>query len=125
MNDETDITISANLGGKVDSNEEETSHDFRSNEIESPLAEKITEFVKGLKDSSASHNRKEWDAYDIANQAFDAMQSTIARQKLAAYPPDYFIEISRSACGTLEFDLACEMIEIGYKKTQESLAGIV
>ncbi len=57
--------------------------------------------------------------YDIANQAFDAMQSTIARQKLAAYPPDYTIEIARNACGTLEFDRADEMIALGYRKAKE------
>ena len=52
------------------------------------------------------------------------MQSTIARQKLAAYPADYFIEIARNACGTLEFDLASEMIELGYKKAQKSFGKI-
>jgi NTE family protein len=41
------------------------------------------------------------------------MQSTIARQKLAAYPPDILLEIPRNACGTLEFDRAEEMIELG------------
>jgi len=71
-----------------------------------------------------NHISKEWGAYDIANQAFDAMQSTIARQKLAAYPADYCIEIARNACGTLEFDLASEMIELGYKKAQESLGQV-
>ncbi len=59
--------------------------------------------------------------YDIANQAFDAMQSTIARQKLASYPPDHIIEIARNACGTLEFDRASEMIALGYKRAQESM----
>ena len=53
------------------------------------------------------------------------MQSTIARQKLAAYPADYYIEIARNACGTMEFDLAAELIELGYVKAQESLAGLV
>ena len=67
---------------------------------------------------------KDWDAYDIANQAFDAMQSTIARQKLAAYPADHLIEIARNACGTLEFDRASEMIELGYKRAQESLGKV-
>ena len=64
-------------------------------------------------------------AYDIANQAFDAMQSTIARQKLAAYPADVNIEIARNACGTLEFDRASEMIELGYTKAQESLGSLL
>ena len=44
------------------------------------------------------------------------MQSTIAKQKLAAYPADYFVEIARNACGTLVFDRASEMIEPGYSE---------
>jgi NTE family protein len=53
--------------------------------------------------------------------AFDAMQSTIARQKLAAYPPDVVIEIPRNACGTLEFDRAAEMIELGRRKARDCI----
>ncbi|MFA4916933.1 MAG: hypothetical protein WC560_09715 [Syntrophales bacterium] len=60
--------------------------------------------------------------HDIAIQAFDAMQSTIARQKLAAYPPDILIEIPRNAYRTLEFYRASEMIELGYRKTKERLS---
>ena len=65
--------------------------------------------------------KKDLDAYDIADQAFDAMQSTIARQKLAAYPPDMIIEIARNACGTMEFDRAAEMIELGKTKAAAAL----
>ena len=64
---------------------------------------------------------RDWNAYDVANQAFDAMQSAIARQKLAAYPPDYEIEIARNACGTLEFHRADEMIDLGRRVAQEQL----
>jgi NTE family protein len=53
-------------------------------------------------------------------QAFEAMQSTIARQKLAAYPPDLTIEIARNACSTLEFDRADEMIKLGYSKAEQA-----
>jgi NTE family protein len=113
FSDTTDLTIAVNLGGKIDNDS--------ISENKSPFAEKITEFVESFKDSTVNHITKEWDAYDIANQAFDAMQSTIARQKLAAYPADCFIEIARNACGTLEFELAAEMIDLGYKKAQESL----
>ena len=46
------------------------------------------------------------------------MQSAIARQKLAVYPPDTIIEISRNACRTLEFNRAAEMIALGYNKAK-------
>jgi NTE family protein len=49
------------------------------------------------------------------------MQGAIARQKLAAYPPDHTINIARDACGTLEFDRADEMITLGYKTIEQSL----
>ena len=59
--------------------------------------------------------------YDIANQAFDAMQGTISRAKLAAYPPDKVVTIPRNACGTLEFDRAGEMIDLGYQMARLQL----
>ncbi len=124
FSDETDLTIAVNLGGRVDSKEKITIDENSISENESPFTQKITEFVESFRDSTVNHINREWGAYDIANQAFDAMQSTIARQKLAAYPADYFIEIARNACGTLEFNLASEMIELGFKKAQESFSKI-
>jgi NTE family protein len=60
----------------------------------------------------------------VVNQSLDAMRGVIARQKLAAHPPDVLIEIPRNACGPLEFDRADEMIALGYRKAQERLAGL-
>jgi NTE family protein len=119
--DETDITIAVNLGGKADLKESETQENTPTTEKESSFSGKISKFVDSFTESAMRHSSADWDAYDIANQAFDAMQSTIARQKLAAYPADYFIEIARNACGTLEFDRASELIDLGYQKTRESL----
>jgi len=121
FSDATDLTIAVNLGGKAVNKDKETTEIDSKSEKKSSFTEKIAEFMESLKGSKVSHMSEEWSAYDIANQAFDVMQSTIARQKLAAYPADDYIEISRNACGTLEFDLASEMIELGYKKAQETL----
>ena len=41
------------------------------------------------------------------------MQSTIARHKLASYPPDFLIEIPSNAASVMEFDRADELIELG------------
>ncbi|VAW44282.1 FIG00613342: Bacterial patatin-like phospholipase domain containing protein [hydrothermal vent metagenome] len=122
FSDITDLTIAVNLGGKVEDNGEVVKNEVLIDEVKSPYSEKIAKFVGGLKGLATTRITNEWGAYDIANQAFDAMQSTIARQKLAAYPADYFIEIARNACGTLEFDLASEMITLGYEKAEESLS---
>ena len=126
FSDKTDITIAVNLGGKLivkDQDENKSSDEVKNN---NGINEKITRYINQLKEKidlvpSVITPSIDWDAYDIANQAFDAMQSTIARQKLAAYPPDVSIEIARNACATLEFDRADEMIKLGYQKAEHSL----
>ena len=117
--DNNDITIAVNLGGAVESSSYKTNVKAKSEDAS--FSRRITDFISNLTGESTDKVSASWGAYDIANQAFDAMQSTISRQKLAAYPPDHVIEISRNACGTLEFDLANEMIELGYKKAQQAL----
>lgn len=65
--------------------------------------------------------RKGIGAYEVAFMVFDAMQSTIARQKLAAYPPDLVIDIPRDAARTFDIDRADEMIEIGRRAAEKAL----
>jgi len=122
FNDSTDFTIAVNLGGMVEAEEEIQKIDKAASDESMPFAEAVNKFVGRLTGSITAELNQDWGAYDIANQAFDAMQSTIARQKLAAYPADFNIEIARNACGTLEFDRASEMIELGYKKAQNRLS---
>ena len=121
FSDSTDLTIAVNLGGMVDTEEVIERTDSSDNKDKSVFSEAVTDYVGRLTDSIAGGVNQDWGAYDIANQAFDAMQSTIARQKLAAYPADANIEIARNACGTLEFERASEMIDLGYAKAEESL----
>ncbi len=90
FDDETDLTIAVNLGGKPS---------------KAPLPE----------------GKKDIGAYEVAYLVFDAMQSTIARQKLAAYPPDLVIEIPRDAARTFDVDRASEMIELGREATEAAL----
>lgn len=60
-------------------------------------------------------------AAEVAYLAFDAMQSTIARQKLAAYPPDLTIEIPRNAAHTFDIHRAADIIEIGRRAAEATL----
>ena len=120
FSDDTDLTIAVNLGGALESiTVTENKEQISTKELET-YQEKIGNFIKSFqKKIGIESNKLDLGGYDIANQAFDAMQSTIARQKLAAYPPDHTIEISRNACGTLEFNRAEEIIALGYKKAKE------
>lgn len=114
FSDPTDLTIAVNLGGSVHRNLDKLDNKPLGNSTT------FTANLKGISQhliaSKKSLDEKgiDWHTYNIAELAIDAMQSTIARQKLAAYPADYVIEISRSACGTLEFERSAEMIKLGY-----------
>ncbi len=118
FSDTTDLTIAVNLGGTIDPigyaeikpMEEEGLVFFQSG---------VKEFIQNLKLNSKIVPEQNWSMYQVADKSFDAMQSTIARTKLAAYPPDIEIKIPRNACGTLEFNRAKEMIKLGYNKAEE------
>jgi NTE family protein len=122
LHDDTDLTIAVNLGGPIE--ESPPVIDPQTQEEESSflndMMTHLTEKWNALTNSSEKEE-KDWGMYDVADQAFDAMQSTIARVKLAAYPPDLVIEIARNACGTMEFDRAEEMIALGRKKAEAVL----
>ena len=118
--DDTQLTIAVNLGGPIEKLTEPKEPPPQPFSNLSSFHDKINFFIKKLtSDDDKKKNNEDWGLYDVANQAFDAMQSTIARQKLAAYPPDYTIEIPRNSCGILEFDRADEMIDLGYRKAEE------
>ena len=121
FNDDTDLTIAVNLGGalNMDNNEDiKTKYKFKGEAI---YHQKIKKFIQNLTKNEKETDIKDWGMYDVSDKAFDTMQGTIARLKIASYPPDIVIEISRNACGTLEFDRAAEMIELGYKKAQQKI----
>ena len=122
FDDQTDITVAVNLGGPLDKSLESAVESPPPVEGLSPFRKNIQRYIDKWQADEGDGDEKDWGVYDVANMAFDAMQSTIARQKLAAYPPDVVIEIPRNACGTLEFDRASEMIALGRRKTRDCIA---
>ena len=122
----TDMTIAVNLGatptGTPPLETKKTAEDTDDSAPGSVRA-KINGFIDDLMKRGPADGADGWTMLDIADQTFDAMQGTIARQKLATYPPDRTIEIARDACGTLEFDRADEMITLGYDTAARSLEG--
>lgn len=114
LGDDTDLTIAINVSGQVQ---------LAAPEAQSPPVSAASDSgylrraVNNLRQRSAVP--VSWQMLDIATQAFDAMQSTIARQKMAAYPPDILVEIPRNLCRIHEFHRAAELIEVGYRTAAE------
>lgn len=124
FNDDTDFTVAVNLGGLADQILPHPADRTTDQATSTSMRQRVSRFIRDLKSSDDNDKADTLGAYDVADQAFDAMQSTIARQKLAAYPPDFVIEISRNACGTFDFDHAAEIIELGRIKARECIARI-
>ncbi|MGB5444935.1 MAG: patatin-like phospholipase family protein [Psychromonas sp.] len=121
FSDHTDLTIAVNLGGSIHHNFDKVTNKLSGNgSTFSSNFKSITQHFAANK-INLSEKGIDWRTYNIAELAIDAMQSTIARQKLAAYPANYVIEISRSACGTLEFERSAEMIKLGYAMAEHWL----
>ena len=122
--DNTDLTIAINLGAPPSGNPQPKPKIELKAANDSPagsVSAKIRTFIDDLKNRNPGNSTGSWKMLGIADQTFDAMQGAIARQKLAAYPPDYTIMIARNACGTLEFDRADEMIALGYESASRCL----
>lgn len=123
--DHTEQTIAVNLAGApdpslksygVDPSEKKSASTDEDNSI---FTQKMDQFFGSFSSTVATKPRM--SLYAIADQAFDAMQGAIARQKLAAYPPDLVLEVPRNLCGTLEFDRGEEIIQFGYDLAEKSL----
>lgn len=125
--DNTDITIAVNLDAQEASAaapveqlpEQKQTNNGTTSRIQDAIAALSKRLYRNSSREADQPSQPTADVFGLALQAFETMQGTIARQKLAAYPPDHLIEIPRNACRMLEFDRAEEMIELGYKRAQE------
>jgi len=115
FHDHTDLSIAVNLGSM-----HETPVKLQETPKDNALLSKVKEYIMNMALPNGSSEKE--SMYNIANKSFDTMQSTIARMKLAAYPPDIELEIPRNICATLEFDKAKELIEYGYKICEYTLS---
>lgn len=123
--DRTDFTVAVNLCAPQREGEGLGAPKRREESEEgSVISRKIGEFADAVGDK-LTRRRTDIRAYNILYKSFDAMQGTIARQKIAAYPPDCVIEIPANLCGLMDFDRADELIEYGYCKAAEVLPEVL
>jgi NTE family protein len=59
--------------------------------------------------------------FDVVNLSIDTMQAALTRHRLAGYPPDVLVSVSKQACRTLDFHRAEEMIALGRWLTERAL----
>ncbi|MEX2353461.1 MAG: patatin-like phospholipase family protein, partial [Gammaproteobacteria bacterium] len=83
---------------------------------------KLVKFIESMFPSESENSPDEIpDIFDLMMRSMDAMQTTIARFRQAAYKPDVSINIPRDRCRFFEFYRARELIDFGYCRTEQAL----
>lgn len=78
-----------------------------------PVAEDVERPVPDAQEKIGEEAPKLGGRFEVMNRTIDIAQSALARHILAAYPPNLLVEVPRSACRSLEFHRAEELIAIG------------
>ncbi|BBX23638.1 putative NTE family protein [Mycolicibacter terrae] len=60
-------------------------------------------------------------SFEVMNRTIDIAQAALTRHQLASNPPDLLIEVPRTACRSLDFHRAAELIEVGRELTGRAL----
>ena len=124
VGDDTDMVVAVNVSGELTEGISQAPKIPRPDNNSTGLQERIGQFLESLSAMRPEKDDEE-SITDVVYTAFDAMQSTIARQKIAAYPPDVLVDIPRNVANIMEFDRAEELIELGYAAAQKSLGNLV
>ena len=80
-----------------------------------------TESDDELVDSAKETAVPRMGSFEVMNRTIDIAQAALARHTLAAYPPDLLIEVPRTACRSLEFHRAAEVIDIGHDLAAQAI----
>lgn len=126
LHDNTDITIAISLSGREEegmASERAEAEDDDSKP--SGYQQAIGDFIEGIQVRlGMKEQESSVDLLDVVSRSIEAMQNSIARFRLAAYDPEYLIEIPVNACGLFDFHRAREMIDLGYERAERMLRDI-
>jgi NTE family protein len=123
LRDDADISIAVSLSGR-----DEDGLNTRAPDIKRPDAphttyqKAINDFIEGIQSKlGMKEGESSVDMLEVVSSSIETMQNSIARFRLAAYNPEYLIEIPANACGLFDFHRAREMIDLGYERTEKAM----
>ncbi len=120
LRDPTDAIVAVSLSGEPRGEHRRSDHPSADTVAKKTprYRDKIDAFIDLVQDklgldTELDEDRERLSITDAGLLSLDAMQASIARCKLAAYPPDLLIEIPIDTCGAHEFYHADEAIDAG------------
>jgi len=84
-------------------------------------ADSVPDSTDQLVDSSREASIPKLGSFAVMNRTIDIAQAALARHQLATYPPDLLIEVPRTACRSLDFHRAAEVIDLGHELAAQAL----
>ena len=121
LNDDSMMTIVVDLNAPAEEIQLEPAEISENNQNHSEYRTKLVKFIEDLFSSDDDTQDDIPNFYDLLMRSMDAMQTTIANFRMAAYKPDVIIHIPRDVCDFFEFYKASRLIEFGNKRACESL----
>jgi NTE family protein len=80
-----------------------------------------SEAVDELVDPERATQMPKLRSFAVMMRSIDIAQAALARHQMAAYPPDVLIEVPRTACRSLDFHRAVELIDLGHELASRAL----
>lgn len=130
LGDVSDLTIAISLSGKEVPQEQIFPHHHQeTKKPEKEYQRAIQNFIESVQDMLNLENSPNGedsvpDVVDLMTRSLESMQNTIARFKLAAYNPNYLLEVPANACAMFDFHRAEELIGLGYRLMDEMMAKV-
>lgn len=127
LRDPTDAIIAVSLSGTPKKGGPSSGREAAPARPKPAYHQKIEAFIDQLQDKLGLDRDEDeqppsLSLTDAALLSLDTMQASLARCKLAAYPPDLLIEIPINTCGAHEFYRAREVIAAGEYWAKQALA---
>lgn len=92
-----------------------------SSDVEAADDQSGSDSEEQLVDTSPEESIPKLGSFAVMNRTIDIAQAALARHQMATYPPDLLIEVPRSACRSLDFHRAAEMIDLGHELAAAAL----
>jgi NTE family protein len=119
----TDMTIAVSLSGREVQQEELLPTPQKEQEKGTSYQQAINSFIESIQERfNLNEEEDETNIVDVMTRSIESMQNTIARFKLAAYNPNYLLEVPANACGMFDFYRAGEMIDLGYNLMENMMS---
>lgn len=115
--EERNANIDAANNGEIAGSEDQDI-DARSS---SGYREVIGNYIGSLRNRSKFSDAGELSTFELVYKSMATVQTSMTQFKLAAYRPDLLVEIPRNLCTFFEFHRASQLVDFGYRRTEEML----